>query len=242
MARHEKRGPDGRFIKAGTGVGALALVFGVIAIGGGGGAGALGGAATGGGTAGGGAAVSSNTGGAAGGSSVSSGGGSGSSASRPGRGSSDTRAVRARDRDQNALARRLAREGRNVRRLDGDVATDCAAVSYGQVRTFFTTTPCDAVGRAVFEVREAGARVVVAVAVVDMPTVDGAVALKRLVDTPGTGNVRELRSPRGVRWTGQHYHSVRDGATVVNAQAEPVGAGAAAARLAGRVSREAAAG
>lgn len=222
----QPRDKDGKWRRrGGIGLGAAVVAIAIAASGGGlGGAGAVGGAA------GGGSSASSGT------------SGSGSSASRPGRGSSDTRAVRARDRAQDGLTRRITRPGREVRRLEGDVATDCAALSYGQVRTFFTTTPCDAVGRAVFEVREAGARVVVAVAVVDMPTVDGAVALKRLVDTPGTGNVRELRSPRGVRWTGHHYHSVRDGATVVNAQAEPVGAGAAAARLAGRVSREAAAG
>ncbi|MBP2368071.1 hypothetical protein [Pseudonocardia parietis] len=227
----QPRDKDGKWRRrGGIGLGGAAIAIAIAALGGGlGGAGAVGGAA-GGSAAGGGASVSSGT------------GSSGSSASRPGRGSSDTRAVRARDRPQEALARRLRREGRDVERLDGDVATDCATVSYGQVRAFFTATPCDAVGRALFEVREGGARVVVAVAVVDMPTVDGAVTMKRLVDSPGTGNVRELRSPRGVRWSGQHYHSARDEATVVNAQAEPVGAGAAAARLAGRVSREAAAG
>lgn len=222
MARHDKRGPDGRFIKAGTGIAALALTLGVIGIGGGSGAGAVGGAAGG------------------GSSSVSSGaGGSGSSASRSGRGSTEARTARVRDRAQDGVARRLTRPGREVRRLDGDVTTDCAAVSYGQVGSFFLAHPCDAVGRVLLEVRESGARAVVAVAVVDMPAVDDAVALKRLVDTHGTGNVRELRTPRGVRWTGRHYRSARDATTVVNAQAEPVGPGAAAARLAGRAVREA---
>lgn len=115
-------------------------------------------------------------------------------------------------------------------------------MSYGHVRTFFAETPCTAVGRAVFEVRQHGSRVIVAVAVVDMPTTEGATSLKRLVDTHGTGNIRELRTPRGVRWTGEHYTSARDGTTVVNAQAEPVGSSAAAARLASRASREAATG
>ena len=222
--RDQPRDPKtGKWVRrGGFGLGAAAIAISIAALGGGLGAtGAVGGAA-------------------GGGSSVSSGGsGSGSAASRSGRGSSEARTVRARDRTQSAVARRLAREGRDVRRRHGDVTTDCAAVSYGQVRAFFTATPCDAVGRALFDVREGGARVVVAVAVVDMPSVDGAVALKRLVDTHGTGNVRELRTPRGVRWTGRHYHSARDATTVVNAQAEPVGPGAAAARLAGRVAREA---
>lgn len=210
--------------RGGLGLGAAAIAISVAALGGG-----LGASSAVGGAAGGGSSVSSGVGGS----------GSGSSAARSGRGSSETRTVRARDRNQSAVARRLAREGRDVQRRDGDVTTDCAAASYGQVRAFFTATPCDAVGRALFEVREGGARVVVAVAVVDMPSVDGAVALKHLVDTPGTGNVRELRTPRGVRWTGHHYRSARDATTVVNAQAEPVGPGAAAARLAGRVAREA---
>lgn len=213
MARHDKRGPDGRFVKAGTGVGALLLALWLAASGGGLGSGAAGGAA------GAGAAASS--------------GASGSAAA-------SSRSVRAKDRNQYGAARRLAGAGREVRRLDGDVRTDCASVSYGRVREFFTGSPCVAVGRASFEVRERGARVVVAVAAVEMPDITGAVELKRLVDTYGTGNVRELRTPEGIRWTGRHYASGRDEATVVNAQAEPVGASAVAARLAEAVARDAA--
>lgn len=81
---------------------------------------------------------------------------------------------------------------------------------------------------------------VVAVAAVEMPRTADAMGLKLLVDTYGTGNVRELRTPHGVRWTGRHYTSGRDDVTVVNAQAEPVGASAAAARLADAVARDAA--
>jgi hypothetical protein len=35
-----------------------------------------------------------------------------------------------------------------------------------------------------------------------------------------------------VRWTGEHYASVRDDATIVNARAEPVGRTARAVQLA----------
>lgn len=112
----QPRNDDGTWKRRGRwGLGAAVVAIAVAATGGGlGGAGAVGGAA------GSGSSVSSGT------------GGTGSSASRPGRGSSDTRAVRARDRTQDALARRLTRPGREVRRLEGDVATDCAAVSYGR--------------------------------------------------------------------------------------------------------------
>ena len=43
-----------------------------------------------------------------------------------------------------------------------------------------------------------------------------------------------------MRWTGRYYMSGRDDMTVVNAQAEPVGASAVAARLADAVARDAA--
>lgn len=218
--RNQPRDRRGRWRTSGLGLGAALAVGVAVAAGGG----------IGGGAAGSGSSVSSGT------------GGSESSAARSGGRGGEARTPRAGDRRQDGVARRLARTGRDVRRLDGAVGTDCAAVSYGQVRTFFTTHPCTAVGRALFEVREGGARVLVAVAVVEMPTGDDAVAFRQLVDTDGTGNVRELRTPRGVRWTGRYYGSARDGSTVVNVQAEPVGGSGAGTRLAGRVVREATSG
>jgi hypothetical protein len=54
-----------------------------------------------------------------------------------------------------------------------------------------------------------------------------AVELKRILDGPGTGNVVELSRERGryrgVRFTGEHYASRREGTTVISAQAEPIG-------------------
>lgn len=220
------RDEKGRWVRRG-GYGLGAAIVAVAVAAGGGGLGAVG---AGGGAAGGGASVSAGSGGS---------GSTGSSASRAGRGSRDARTARARDRSQERLLRSLTRPGRDVRRLDADATTDCAAVAYGQVRTFLAGMPCRAVGRALVEVRESGARVVVAVAAVELTGDDDARAFRRLVDTDGTGNVRELAAPRGVRWTGRHYRSAREGSTVVNAQAEPVGPTAAAARLAERVSRTA---
>lgn len=89
-----------------------------------------------------------------------------------------------------------------MRRIDSAVGSDCAAVSHGRTRTYFAAHPCVAVGRALFEVRANGVRVFVAVAVVDMPTDDDGIALKRLVDTYGTGNISELRASRGCRRPG----------------------------------------
>jgi len=81
-----------------------------------------------------------------------------------------------------------------------------------------------------------GGLVLVADAWVDMPDEAGAIELKRLLDRPGTGNVTELSRDRvryrNVRFDGEHYASRREGTTVVNAQAEPVGRVAAATDLA----------
>lgn len=62
------------------------------------------------------------------------------------------------------------------------------------------------------------------------------------MDRPGTGNITELskeqRRYRSVRFTGEHYASLLDGATVINAQAEPFGDTASAVSLAQAVARE----
>jgi hypothetical protein len=63
------------------------------------------------------------------------------------------------------------------------------------------------------------------------------------VDIHGTGNITELSQEqhryRGVRFSGEHYASTRNGVTVVNAQAEPLGRTAAATALAEAVVAEA---
>lgn len=86
----------------------------------------------------------------------------------------------------------------------------------------------------------------VAVAWVDMPDTASAQALQELADVPGSGNVTELNRERGryrdVQFTGTHYASNRDGATVVIAQAEPVGRIAVARDLAELASEAASSG
>ncbi|OLT15120.1 hypothetical protein BJF78_16775 [Pseudonocardia sp. CNS-139] len=139
-------------------------------------------------------------------------------------------------RQQDTTAARIRIEARSLR-VDGerfDAATDCSAHAYGRVREFFREQQCVALYRASFEVRDRrNAVVLVAIAWVEMPDAATARAYHDLVDTHGTGNVTELTRERGryqdVRFTGEHYASRRDGTTVVNAQAQPVGRAAAAA-------------
>lgn len=163
-----------------------------------------------------------------------------------GRGSSGSKGSarsRGRDRAGQDVVRRLERRGLRADRRGEAFSTDCAAHSYGQVQQFFEDHPCDALFRALYEIRGAGgARVLVAAAWVDMPDAAGAAALKSLVDRPATGNITELskeqRRYRSVRFTGQHYTSLQEGATVVNAQAEPMGDTATAVSLAQAVAGE----
>ncbi|WP_345606529.1 hypothetical protein [Pseudonocardia adelaidensis] len=141
----------------------------------------------------------------------------------------------ARRRDANTARLRLLRQALRVEQRF-DSTDDCVAHSYGKVREFFRERPCAALHRAWFDVRD-GRRglVLVAVSWVEMPDARSAREFHELVDTYGTGNVTELSREQGphrrVRFTGKHYVSRRDGTTVVNAQAEPIGRARIAAEL-----------
>ncbi|HEX5811500.1 MAG TPA: hypothetical protein VFY38_05340 [Pseudonocardia sp.] len=138
--------------------------------------------------------------------------------------------ARARDRSTLRTIQRLESRGLRVTQRDVDADDDCAGNSYGQVQDFFQQSPCTALYRGLFEVRSVKATVLVAVAWVDMPDETSARQYQQLVDRHGTGNITELSTQ--VPWTGEHYVSTRDGVTVVNAQAEPVGGTAEAINLA----------
>ncbi len=162
--------------------------------------------------------------------------GSAGGAARPGSSSS----AKARDRDPGPVVRRLADRGLEVREQDVDAGSDCEAHSYGAVRRWFADHPCEALFRTSFAVDAAGGEtVLVAVAWVDMPTEASAREFHDLVDGDGTGNVTELTRERGrytgVRFTGEHYESTREGTTVVNVQAQPVEPGPGPAELDGIV-------
>lgn len=129
-----------------------------------------------------------------------------------------------------AAQARIVGQGVRLTATVTDDSADCVSNSYGQIQDFFRGTPCAALHRAHFELRDQdGDAAVVAVSWVEMPDESSARALEQLLDTSGTGNVTELSRERGrygtVRYTGEAYASRRDGAVVVNAQAEPVGRG-----------------
>jgi hypothetical protein len=118
----------------------------------------------------------------------------------------------------------LEQRGLRVHQQRTSFSTDCAGHSYGEVQQFFREHPCSALFRALYEIRDGKAGVVlVAVAWVDMPDA----AYQRLVDRPGTGNITELSREqpryRKVNFARQHYASTRNDVTVINAQAEPIG-------------------
>ena len=159
------------------------------------------------------------------------GGATGGAGTSVGRSGGNTQAkARARDRSTLRTVQRLQSRGLQVTERAVDAGDDCAANSYGQVQEFFRQNACAALYRALFEVRDGQAMALVAVAWVDMPNEAQAMRYQQLVDRHGTGNVTELSTR--VQWTGQRYVSTRDGVTVVNAQAEPVGRTAAAVALA----------
>jgi hypothetical protein len=126
-----------------------------------------------------------------------------------------------------AMKQRLENDGLHVQRSAADSAEDCAAHSYGEVRTWFQNHPCTRVDRAWYEVRDdQDNKAVLSVAWVEMPDADSAGELQTLVDRPGTGNATELSKDegpyQGTSYSGWYYRSSRDGDTFSSVQAEPV--------------------
>jgi hypothetical protein len=190
----QPRGPDGRWVSRGGGTVVAAVVL-ALAL--------------------------------ASGSGVTIGSGAGSGTSGTYRAQGTAKNHKARDRNPAQLLSRLERQGLRVEQRFTADDGDCAAHSYGLVREFFEENPCSALFRALFEIRDQRRNVVlVAVAWVDMPDVRQARRFKDLVDRDGTGNITELSRETGayqdVRFTGDHYTSIREDTTVINAQAQPV--------------------
>ncbi|MDN3356724.1 hypothetical protein QWU11_29350 [Actinomadura sp. DC4] len=102
--------------------------------------------------------------------------------------------------------------------------TDCAAKSYGRVHDFFVANPCKWLARAYLQIGDS--EVLVAISWVGMPTEEMAAAYKRLVDTPGAGNVTELSREkklyRKIDYAGSAHSSGIDGTAVWNVQVKPV--------------------
>jgi hypothetical protein len=71
-------------------------------------------------------------------------------------------------------------------------SSDCAAKSYGEAQTYFKSTPCSALSRALYTVQYGDAKALVSVSLVSMPQASQAGQLKALTDQDGTGNVTDL--------------------------------------------------
>jgi hypothetical protein len=139
-----------------------------------------------------------------------------------------------RDRDSgkdssyaDAMKQRLQDEGLHVQQSSEDSAQDCAAHSYGEVRSWFQAHPCTGLDRAWYEVSDDhDNKAMLSVAWVQMPDADSAGELQTVVNRPGTGNVTELSKDdgpyQGVAYRGRYYRSSRDGDTFCSVQAEPL--------------------
>ena len=140
------------------------------------------------------------------------------------------------------MVARLDRVADRVEPLASDAGSDCAAPATGQVRDYFQEHPCTELTRARYRVQDGSATVDVAVAWVDMPDADQALRYENIIDTEGTGTVRPLtRDGTGTdtSFDGVAYDSVREGGTVLIAQAAPVDGGNGAGDLAERAVRAA---
>ncbi|SDJ67421.1 hypothetical protein SAMN04487820_101202 [Actinopolyspora mzabensis] len=110
--------------------------------------------------------------------------------------------------------------------VNSEESASCSNLSYGRVAEFFEEHPCRKLRRTLLRVAdEDGEPMVVAVSRTTMPTTRSAKWLRKLVDTPGTGNLAELSrgspSLTKVDFTGTHYASTREGSTVTVSEATP---------------------
>jgi hypothetical protein len=108
--------------------------------------------------------------------------------------------------------------------LKMDLGTDCAAHSYGRVHTFFRSNPCTSLSRAYIQIGDS--ELLVAISWVQMPDASSAASYKRLVDTPGAGDVTELSREttlyKNIKYTDSAHTSGIHGTAVWNVQVQPV--------------------
>jgi hypothetical protein len=106
--------------------------------------------------------------------------------------------------------------------------SNCQQHSYGLVKGFFTSHPCEWVTRAYMAIHYGNVgEVLVALSWVGMPDSSLAAEYKSLVDKGGTGNITELSHDTGpyksVQYNGQFYTSGLDGSSAWNVELQPVG-------------------
>jgi len=105
-------------------------------------------------------------------------------------------------------------------------AVPCGEHSYGQVQQYLRANPCRSLFRVLLDAHDnENHQMLVALSWTQMPDPATTEALYQLAHRDGTGNItelsRELPAYSGVNFTGNHYASRVDGATVVIAEAEP---------------------
>lgn len=99
---------------------------------------------------------------------------------------------------------------------------DCASTSYGQAQKFFSTTNCLTLKRGLFLTDSGGKKIAVSLSEITMPDPASAAALRKLLDSNGTGNVNTLLAegerpdgyPASSALQGGSYASSVEGATV----------------------------
>lgn len=128
----------------------------------------------------------------------------------------------ARNGDADAAWQRMGL--RQLRRTARQQA-ECLAVSFGEVREFFTRTRCTSLERVLFAVTDgAGNVAAVSVVWVGLPSGGDARKFHTLMDRHGSGDIRPLGSAAldlaDIRFTGLRYGSDRDGKRVTVAEAE----------------------
>ncbi|GLY69537.1 hypothetical protein [Amycolatopsis taiwanensis] len=101
----------------------------------------------------------------------------------------------------------------------------CAAQSYGEVRQFFLTHPCNKLDQQLFALSDTQGNVIAGSIVwVTMPSAEVAAQFKELEDNYGTGDVTpfgtEILELSHFRFSGKHYKSRLDGPLVVIAETD----------------------
>ncbi|MPY99653.1 MAG: hypothetical protein GEU97_16985 [Actinophytocola sp.] len=102
-----------------------------------------------------------------------------------------------------------------------DVTSDCAGVSYGTVRDWLASNPCQQISRGLYATDIGDAKALVSVIAVTMPSDAKATELKGITDTDGTGNVSDMvrdgtvRLPSAPQVAGGAYASALKDDTVV---------------------------
>ncbi|MCC8246209.1 hypothetical protein [Saccharothrix luteola] len=140
--------------------------------------------------------------------------------------------VAARKVDGQKAAKRGDRDGAwqrmGMRRLDDRVRqqVECLSASHGEVREFFTHTPCTSLDRMVIAVGDgSGNNAVLSVAWVGFRSARDMRAFKRIEDRHGSGDIRPLGASllglADITFTGHYYGTDTDGSTITIAEAEP---------------------